>query len=122
MLSAFSSSIQHFFHRGRVPKQTTANDGDGGYNIDISDRHLSGCLCLLTMQLKSTGVPMTSPEERLNQQLRGSRKIYMYVKSYLDFLRLPSLRQTIRKPNGNKSRPLQQYMLQIQQGQPTLDS
>ena len=74
------------------------------------------------MQLKSKGVPTTSPEERLNRQLRGSRNTYMYVESYLDFLRLLALRQTIRMPNGNKSRPLQQYMLQIQQGQPTLDS
>ena len=74
------------------------------------------------MQLESTGVPMTSLEERPNQQLRGFRKIYMYVKSYLDFVRLPTFPQRIiRKPNGNKSRPLQQYMLHIQQGSSTLN-
>ena len=42
------------------------------------------------MQLESTGVPMTGLEERPNQRLRGFGEIYMYVKYYLDFIRLPS--------------------------------
>ena len=33
---------------------------------------------------------MTSPEERLEQRLRGSMESYMYVKSYLVFTCLPS--------------------------------
>lgn len=74
------------------------------------------------MQLESTGVPMTGLEVRPNQTIEGLRGD-LYVRQILPRLHPFTFpRRTIRKPSGNQSRPLQQYLLQIQQGQPTLDS